>query len=561
MLEDNGETQDLDKAKKEAAAEKDAATSTPAAPATLAEPMNETQEAPTDVGANDTSESSFEDPEKDTEKDTAEEIPEEVPEETADTTDNAAAENSALVEEVAVETAAEPVTEATSTEEDAPEEFAAEEGSENTEQAEPSENAAAAVAEVTDDAAVQETPNEAGTESESIDEPAAQTYEPVRFQELALPDPLVAAVDELGFEFCTPIQGRSLPFSLSDYDVTGQAQTGTGKTAAFLITLFTRFWENPLQAEQRTGTPRALVLAPTRELAMQIEGDAQSLSKHMGMRTVCVVGGMDYGKQREELEEGPVDVLVATPGRLIDFVERREINLREVEVLVIDEADRMLDMGFIPDVRRIVLQTPHKRKRQTLFFSATFNDAVMRLAQSWTIDAEHIIVEPESVATDTVDQKFWLVGARERQKVLFQFLSHAQPERAIIFANRRDQTHRIVEFLRKKDIPCEALAGDVPQRKRMATLARFKEGKLRYLIATDVAGRGIHVDGVTHVINYELPDDSEDYVHRIGRTGRAGASGTSISFVSEDDAFNLPALEEYLGTRIKCIQPDLLPDS
>lgn len=557
MLEDNGETQDLDKAKKEAAAENDAATSTPAAPATLAEPMNETQEAPTDIGANDTTESSFEDPEKDT----AEEIPEEVPEETADTTDNAAAENSALVEEVAVETAAEPVTEATSTEEDAPEEFAVEEGSENTEQAEPSENAAAAVAEVADDAAVQETPNEAGTESESIDEPAAQTYEPVRFQELALPDPLVAAVDELGFEFCTPIQGRSLPFSLSDYDVTGQAQTGTGKTAAFLITLFTRFWENPLQTEQRTGTPRALVLAPTRELAMQIEGDAQSLSKHMGMRTVCVVGGMDYGKQREELEEGPVDVLVATPGRLIDFVERREINLREVEVLVIDEADRMLDMGFIPDVRRIVLQTPHKRKRQTLFFSATFNDAVMRLAQSWTIDAEHIIVEPESVATDTVDQKFWLVGARERQKVLFQFLSHAQPERAIIFANRRDQTHRIVEFLRKKDIPCEALAGDVPQRKRMATLARFKEGKLRYLIATDVAGRGIHVDGVTHVINYELPDDSEDYVHRIGRTGRAGASGTSISFVSEDDAFNLPALEEYLGTRIKCIQPDLLPDS
>jgi ATP-dependent RNA helicase RhlB len=553
MLEDNGETQDLDKAKKEAAAENDAATSTPAAPAPLAEPMDETQEAPTGIGANDTTESSFED----TAKDTAEEIPEE----TADTTDNAAEENRALVEEVAVETAAEPVTEATSTEEDAPEEFAVEEGSGNTEQAEPCENAAAAAAEVSDDASVQETPNETGTESESIDEPAAQTHEPVRFQELALPDPLVAAVEELGFEFCTPIQGRSLPFSLSDYDVTGQAQTGTGKTAAFLITLFTRFWENPLQTEQQTGTPRALVLAPTRELAMQIEGDAQSLSKHMGMRTVCVVGGMDYGKQREKLEEGPVDVLVATPGRLIDFVERREINLREVEVLVIDEADRMLDMGFIPDVRRIVLQTPHKRKRQTLFFSATFNDAVMRLAQSWTIDAEHIIVEPESVATDTVDQKFWLVGARERQKVLFQFLSHAQPERAIIFANRRDQTHRIVEFLRKKDIPCEALAGDVPQRKRMATLARFKEGKLRYLIATDVAGRGIHVDGVTHVVNYELPDDSEDYVHRIGRTGRAGASGTSISFVSEDDAFNLPALEEYLGTRIKCIQPDLLPDS
>ena len=518
MLEENGEIKNLDKAKKEAAAETYAEDSTPDAPATPAEKMSETFDA-----------------------------------------------------SVSVDTGASGLVEATVEETTAPVEADSEQDSETSNEA-VADTVAAEGAEQSADAtigqAVEETVEETVSAAVVVEEApvaeaatAAEVFETVRFQELALPAPLVAAVDELGFEFCTPIQGRSLPFSLSDYDVTGQAQTGTGKTAAFLITLFTRFWENPLQTEQASGTPRALVLAPTRELAMQIEGDAQSLSKHMGMRTVCVVGGMDYGKQREELEEGPVDVLVATPGRLIDFVERREINLREVEVLVIDEADRMLDMGFIPDVRRIVLQTPHKRKRQTLFFSATFNDAVMRLAQSWTIDAEHIIVEPESVATDTVEQKFWLVGARERQKVLFQFLSHAQPERAIIFANRRDQTHRIVEFLRKKDIHCEALAGDVPQRKRMATLARFKEGKLRYLIATDVAGRGIHVDGVSHVVNYELPDDSEDYVHRIGRTGRAGASGVSISFVSEDDAFNLPALEQYLGSQIKCIQPDLLPDS
>jgi len=227
--------------------------------------------------------------------------------------------------------------------------------------------------------------------------------EPVRFEELALPEPLVKAISELGFEECTPIQGRALPFSLSDYDVTGQAQTGTGKTAAFLITLLTRFWENPPQERPNLGTPRALVLAPTRELALQIQGDAEGLSKFMGMRTVCVVGGMDFDRQREELAKGPVDILVGTPGRLIDFLERRDINLSKVECLVIDEADRMLDMGFIPDVRRIVYQTPHKRKRQTLFFSATFNDAVMRLADSWTIDPEHIVVEPESVATDTVD--------------------------------------------------------------------------------------------------------------------------------------------------------------
>ena len=524
MLEENGEIKNLDKAKKEAAAETYAEDSTPDAPATPAQKMSETVDASVsvDTGASDLVEATVEETTAPVE---------------ADSEQDSETSNEAVADTVAAE--------------------GAEQSAEATIGQAVEETVSTAV--FVEGAPVAEAEEAAESAAEAA--PAAKVFETVRFQELALPAPLVAAVDELGFEFCTPIQGRSLPFSLSDYDVTGQAQTGTGKTAAFLITLFTRFWENPLQTEQASGTPRALVLAPTRELAMQIEGDAQSLSKHMGMRTVCVVGGMDYGKQREELEEGPVDVLVATPGRLIDFVERREINLREVEVLVIDEADRMLDMGFIPDVRRIVLQTPHKRKRQTLFFSATFNDAVMRLAQSWTIDAEHIIVEPENVATDTVEQKFWLVGARERQKVLFQFLSHAQPERAIIFANRRDQTHRIVEFLRKKDIHCEALAGDVPQRKRMATLARFKEGKLRYLIATDVAGRGIHVDGVSHVVNYELPDDSEDYVHRIGRTGRAGASGVSISFVSEDDAFNLPALEQYLGTQIKCIQPDLLPDS
>ena len=551
MLEDNGENQDLDKAKEKAAAENAAENSTPETAAEAseqtaeqtAEQENETVETTVEETAAETDSEQVSDTaneadsEHETSNESVAEAATEAPEESAHDGTDATTEE--VVEETSEVAAEETVSETPAAEEPVAEETIV---------------AAASETEATIDEVAETEEAEAATET-------AAEYEPVRFQELALPEPLVAAVDELGFEFCTPIQGRSLPFSLSDYDVTGQAQTGTGKTAAFLITLFTRFWENPLQTEQASGTPRALVLAPTRELAMQIEGDAQGLSKHMGMRTVCVVGGMDYGKQREELEEGPVDVLVATPGRLIDFVERREINLREVEVLVIDEADRMLDMGFIPDVRRIVLQTPHKRQRQTLFFSATFNDAVMRLAQSWTIDAEHIIVEPESVATDTVDQKFWLVGARERQKVLFQFLTHAQPERAIIFANRRDQTHRIVEFLRKKDIPCEALAGDVPQRKRMATLARFKEGKLRYLVATDVAGRGIHVDGVTHVVNYELPDDSEDYVHRIGRTGRAGASGTSISFVSEDDAFNLPALEQYLGTQIKCIQPDLLPDS
>ena len=377
-----------------------------------------------------------------------------------------------------------------------------------------------------------------------------------RFHDFALPTPLMQAIAELGFKYCTPIQGRVLPFALADYDITGQAQTGTGKTAAFLVSLLTQFWENPLQEKPALGCPRALILAPTRELALQIEGDSKGLARFMDERTVCVVGGMDYQTQLSKLERKHVDILVATPGRLIDFLERNAINLKYVETLVIDEADRMLDMGFIPDVKRIVYQTPHKRRRQTLFFSATFNDDVMRLANSWTIDPEHIVIEPERVATDTVDQKFWMIAANEKDQALLNVLSNPAAKRAIVFANRRDQTHRVVKYLKSKDINCEALAGDVPQKKRLTTLNRFKDGEIQFLIATDVAGRGIHVDGVTHVINYELPEDAEDYVHRIGRTGRAGATGTSISFVSENDAFNLAPIEEYIGEKVQCTLPD-----
>lgn len=378
-----------------------------------------------------------------------------------------------------------------------------------------------------------------------------------RFHDFALPLPLMRAIDKLGFEYCTPIQSRTLPYSLADYDVTGQAQTGTGKTAAFLITILARFWEQPLQSRPPNGAPRALILAPTRELALQIEGDSKGLSKFMDERTLCVVGGMDLQTQLKKLEKKPVDILIATPGRLIDFLNRNAVSLRNVEVLVIDEADRMLDMGFIPDVRRIVYQTPHKRNRQTLFFSATFNDDVMRLAESWTTDAEHIVIEPEHVATDTVEQKFWMIGADEKDRALAGLCRMPETKRAIVFTNRRDQTHRLVKYLQNKNIECEALAGDIPQRKRLSTLNKFKDGDLKYLIATDVAGRGIHVEGVTHVVNYELPEDPEDYVHRIGRTGRAGATGMSISFVSEDDAFNLAPIEQYIGQKVECTMPEI----
>ena len=416
---------------------------------------------------------------------------------------------------------------------------------------------AAELEQAADDSGSEEAASDFPAEAEAEAEPETLN----KFENFLLPPPLIRAIEKLGYEQCTPIQSKALPYALSDYDVTGQAQTGTGKTAAFLISVFTRFWENPLPADLPSGNPRALVLAPTRELALQIEGDAKALGKYMDERTICVVGGMDLQKQKEKLHAKPVDLLIATPGRLIDFVNRKDVSLRNVEVLVIDEADRMLDMGFIPDVRRIVYQTPPKRRRQTLFFSATFNDDVMRLADSWTVEPQHIVIEPEQVATDTVDQKFWMIGTKQKDRALVQLLEQSETERVIIFANRRDQTHRVLNYLRKKNFDAEALAGDIPQRKRLATLKRFKEGSLKYLVATDVAGRGIHVDGVSHVVNYELPEDPEDYVHRIGRTGRAGAEGIAISFIAEDDAFNLPVVEEYLGLKIDCTLPDFeLPD-
>ncbi len=394
---------------------------------------------------------------------------------------------------------------------------------------------------------------------DSIPLPEDQDAEAHRFSDYALPEPLTRAIDGLGYRRCTPIQGRVLPLSLADYDITGQAQTGTGKTAAFLITILTHLWEQPRhdRLKERLPAPRALVLAPTRELAMQIESDGQDLARHMDEEVFCTVGGMDIQKQIDRLQRRRPNILVATPGRLIDLLHRGKVELSAVEILVIDEADRMLDMGFIPDVRRIVFRTPHKHRRQTLFFSATFNEDVMRLAKSWTLAPEHIAITPEQVTVDAIEQLFWLTSGADKRKLLLDFIKRKRPERALIFTNRRDQTHQLTRWLIRHGIPSEALAGDVPQNKRTRTLERFKDGSVRYLVATDVAGRGIHVESISHVINYDLPEDAEDYVHRIGRTGRAGASGVSISFVSEDDAFNLPAIEAFLGDSVRCTQPDL----
>ncbi len=376
-----------------------------------------------------------------------------------------------------------------------------------------------------------------------------------RFLDLDLEPALLRGIAKLGFQYCSPIQAQVLPHTLEGNDAIGKAQTGTGKTAAFLITIFNDLLCNPLEGERFVGEPRALVIAPTRELVMQIAADAKELGRYTGLKIATLIGGMDYQKQLNRLQNDIVDLVVATPGRLIDFMGRRDIYLDRVEILVLDEADRMLDMGFIPQVKRIVRATPQKTHRQTLLFSATFDQDIINLSQQWTYEPVHVEIEPEHVATDSVDQRVYMCSADERYRVIINLLNTPEAASVIVFANRRDQVRRLFERLKKAGLPCGVLSGEVPQNKRTRTLDDFKRGKIKVLVATDVAGRGIHVEGVSHVINYNLPEDPEDYVHRIGRTGRAGATGVSISFASEDDAFLLPDIEQLLGHKLDCEHP------
>lgn len=375
-----------------------------------------------------------------------------------------------------------------------------------------------------------------------------------RFHDIGLPDTVLRGIHELGFQYCTPIQAQTLPATMQNRDAIGQAQTGTGKSAAFLLTILNRLL-TVHHTERYASEPRALVIAPTRELAIQIGKDAEGLAKYTGLNVVTIVGGMDYEKQRSQLRNHVVDVLIATPGRLIDFMRNQDVFLDLVEVLVLDEADRMLDMGFIPDVRRIVRATKDKNDRQTLLFSATFNYDVRILIDQWTQDPLQVVIKPDTVATASVEQRAYLVSNEEKYKHLKNVLAEEKPELCLIFANRRDITRNLCEKLNKEGYKAVLLSGEVSQDKRIKTLENFRTGKVQIMVATDVAGRGIHVDGISHVINYTLPESPEDYVHRIGRTGRAGADGVSISFISEDDAFLLPELEEYLGKKLELTQP------
>lgn len=374
-----------------------------------------------------------------------------------------------------------------------------------------------------------------------------------RFHDLNLTMGLMHAVCDLGFKFCTDIQGQLLPHTLKGQDATAKAQTGTGKSATFIITLINSFSRKSIK--RKKGFPRALILAPTRELVHQIEKDFKGLGKYSHLRIVSVFGGTAYKKQQAQLTEKPVDVIAATPGRLLDFISQKLINLSRVEIVVIDEADRMLDMGFIPDVRRLIYQTPHKDKRQTLFFSATLTDEVLRLADSWTRDAVRIEIDPEQAAADSINQIVYLTTEDEKFKNVCNLLISENLERVIIFVNRKDTARFLSERLSRYGQKAGVLSGDVSEDKRFKVLERFKNGSLNVLVATDVAARGLHIENISHVVNYDLPIEPEHYIHRIGRTGRAGATGTSISFADEMSSFQIPKIEEILGHKISCEYP------
>lgn len=372
----------------------------------------------------------------------------------------------------------------------------------------------------------------------------------LRFSDLQLSTPLLHAIHDLGFSYCTPIQAEVLTHTLQDKDCIGQAQTGTGKTAAFLISIIAQLETVEPPKERYMGEPRALIIAPTRELVIQIAEEAKALTKYSNLNVLSFVGGMDFNKQLKQLETVYCDILVATPGRLLDFQQRNEVYLDMVEILVLDEADRMLDMGFIPQVKQIIRSTPPKDNRQTLLFSATFTDDILNLTKQWTTNPVTITIEPETVASNNIEQHIYAVTETDKCTLLYNLIKQNNWQRIIVFANRRDQVRDIEKQLKRLGISVALLSGEVAQNKRVQTLEKFRAGKIAVLVATDVAGRGIHIDAISHVINYNLPEIPDDYIHRIGRTGRAGTKGISISFIGEDDIFLLPAIEELLGYKL-----------
>ena len=369
------------------------------------------------------------------------------------------------------------------------------------------------------------------------------------FESLNITESLKRGIAELGYTRCTPIQAQTLPVALAGRDVAGQAQTGTGKTAAFLIALFNRLLTDPGAPNKPLNAPRAIVIAPTRELAVQIHSDAEGIAKYAGLKLAIVFGGVDYEKQRRVLEEG-VDVLIGTPGRIIDYFKQHVFDLRHIQVAVMDEADRMFDLGFIKDIRFLLRRLPHPSLRLTMLFSATLSHRVMELAYEHMNNPELIRIEPDKMTVDRVKQVLYFPATEEKIPLLMGLLRRVDARRTMVFVN----TKRIAEVLERtltaNGFVAQALSGDVPQNKRLKMMRDFHNGEIAVLIATDVASRGLHIPDVSHVFNFDLPNDAEDYVHRIGRTARAGAEGDAISFGCEEYAIALPDIEHYIGHQI-----------
>jgi len=373
-----------------------------------------------------------------------------------------------------------------------------------------------------------------------------------RFDSLDLPPKLLNGLEDAGFISCSPIQAKVLPIALSGVDVAGQAQTGTGKTAAFLVPLFTRLLSKP---RKKTKNPLALIVAPTRELAAQIHDETKSLGRHTDFKTIQIVGGVDYQKQANALKKG-CDIVICTPGRIIDYHKQGIFKPQDIDVLVIDEADRLLDLGFAKDMRYILSKLPSYEKRQSMLFSATLSCREMELTYEYMNMPEFIAVAPEAVTVKGIDQELFHVGAHEKLELLLGLLKQEKWTRLLIFVNTKAGVEWISKKLKGNGWPAEGITGDIPQQKRFRLMDQFKSGRLKILVATDVASRGLHVDNISHVINYDLPQDAENYVHRVGRTARAGKTGKAISMACERYVYHLDPLEAMLGYKIPIKWPE-----
>lgn len=373
------------------------------------------------------------------------------------------------------------------------------------------------------------------------------------FSSLPLHPLLQKGLQQAGFEFCTPIQAQSLPLLLANRDVAGQAQTGTGKTIAFLLATFQRLLTTQDAQKVVSKQPRALILAPTRELAIQIVKDAELLNSHAGLRIVIAHGGKDYQRQRDAINEG-CDILIGTPGRLLDFHKQHVFNLKSIEAVVLDEADRMFDLGFIKDVRFFLRRLPAPEKRLGMLFSATLSYKVTELAYEHMNNPEKVQVEPEKMMGDRIEEWVYYPSNEEKIPLLLALIKRIQPMRSIVFVNTKQVADRVWGYLEGNGHKAALLSGDVPQKKRESLLKHFQDGEFPFLVATDVAARGLHIPEVSHVFNFDLPQDSEDYVHRTGRTARAGASGVAISLACEDYAFSLPDIEQYIKHKLPVAQ-------